>query len=78
MWRLLEYLLHVSSHVQLLQHLVTLVQDEVLDLLQRECLLPNQGQSSTRSSDYNVGRIALQCFFVLCDGNSSEKDRDLK
>ena len=65
---LFEDLLHVSPHVQLFQHLVTLVQNEMLHVLQVQSLVSNQRRNSTRSADNDVWSVTLQSFFILQDG----------
>ena len=53
-----EDILNVASHVQLLQHLVALVQNEMLDVLQVERAVSGQRQNPARSPDDDV-RVLL-------------------
>lgn len=72
-----EDLLHVAAHVQLFQHLVALVEDEVLEVFQLKLLVSNQRHYSARSSHHNVRIDGLESFLVLLDGQSAEKDGHL-
>merc|ERR1719507_2643923 len=72
-----ENLLHVASHVQLLKHLVTLIQDKVLQILQRKLLGSDQSQNPARGAGHNVGAVVLQHLLVLGNGKSSEEHTNL-
>merc|ERR1719180_782490 len=76
-WGVAEDLLDVASHVKLLQHLVTLVQDEMLQVLQRQLLALDQGENSTGSSHNDVGTVVLQNLLILSDGQTAEEDTNL-
>ena len=49
-----EDILNVASHVQLLQHLVAFVQDEMLDVLQVERAVSGQRQNPAWGADDDV------------------------
>ena len=53
-----ENVLDVSSHVQLFQHLVALIQDEMFDVLQIEGFVSRQGEDAAGSAD-DDGRILM-------------------
>merc|ERR1719273_1574075 len=72
-----EDLLHVPPHVQLLQHLVTLVQHEMLQVLQWELLALDEGQNPAGSSNNNMRTVALENLLVLRDRHPSEKHSNL-
>ena len=72
-----EDLLDVPPHVQLLQHLVTLVQDEMLQVLQWKLLALDESENSSRSSHDNMRAVVLQNLLVLSYGHSSEENSDL-
>merc|ERR1712227_263301 len=72
-----EDLLNISSHVQLLQHLVTLVQNKVFQILQTQLLTLDQGEDAARSSNNNVRTVVLQHLLVLGDGHASEENSNL-
>ena len=69
-----EDVLHVSAHVQRFQHLVTLVKDEMFDVLELERLLSRQRQDATRGADDDVRAILFQRVLVLFDVNPAEED----
>jgi hypothetical protein len=73
MRRLLEDGLHISSHVQLLQHLIALIQHESLQLVQLQLLLIDQRQHTPRGADHHVGHLRLQQLAVLIDGDTTEE-----
>ena len=63
----------MCSLTELLQHLVALVQDKVLDVLQDQGLPADQGQRAARRPDHNVGAVLLQHLLVLLDGHAAEE-----
>jgi len=71
--RLLEYGLHVLAHVELLQHLIALVQYEPLQVVQLQLLLLQQLQHPARRAHHYVGHLALQQLAVLRDGDAAEE-----
>ena len=73
-----EDLLDISPHVQLLQHLVALVQDEMLQILQWELLALDEGENPAGSSHNNMRTVALQNLLVFRDRHSSEKHPNLE
>ena len=62
---------------QLLQHLVTLIQNKVFQILQTQLLALDQGKDAARSSNNNVRTVVLQHLLVLGDGHASEEDSNL-
>lgn len=58
---------------QLLQHLITLVQDKVLDVLQVEGFVADQGENSARRPYHDVRAALLQYILVLLDGHAAEE-----
>ena len=67
-----------GEHTELLQHLVTLVQDKVLQVLQRQLLTFDESKDSAGRAHHNVGTVVLQNLLVLRDGHSTEEDTDLE
>ena len=63
---------------KLLQHFVTFVQDEMLQIFQRKFLAPDEGQDSAWGSNNNVGTVGLQDLLVLCYGETSEEHSNLR
>lgn len=63
----------------LVQHLVTFIQNECLDIAQRELLITDQGIETTRSTDNDVGERLLvrQDFNVLLDRSASVENCSL-
>jgi len=59
-----EYFLHVTAHVNLLQHLVALIQNKVLNLVQNQLALTNKHQNSAGRSHDNLRMFVLQSFIV--------------
>ncbi len=68
----------IHGLTELLKHLVALVENEVLDVLQVELLAADEGQDAAGGADDNVGAVGLQDLLVLGDGQSTEEDTDLK
>ena len=52
---------------ELLKHLVTLVENEVLDLGEVESLVLGKGQETARSGDHDVWDLLLDLVTVLLD-----------
>lgn len=69
----------LKAHTDLVQHLVTLVQNEGFDVAQGECLVPHESVEATRCSNDDVGvcLLVLQEFDVLNDWCSTVEDRGL-
>ena len=72
-----EDLLDVPPHVQLLQHLVALVQNEMFQILQWELLALDEGENPPGGSHNNMRTVALENLLVLGDGHPSEKHSNL-
>lgn len=74
-----EDVLHVSSHVQRLQNLVTLVNDERLHVVQTDALLGNKSVQSTGSGHHNVWAcvLVLQLFQVARNRDTTVEDVSL-
>lgn len=66
------------KHTQLLQHLVALVQNEILEVLQIQLLGAHQRQNTARGADYDVWAVALQHFLILLDWQASKENSHLK
>ena len=62
---------------ELLQHLVTLVQNKVLEILQGQFLALDQGQDTAGSADHDVGTVVLDDLLVLGNGHASEENANL-
>jgi hypothetical protein len=73
----LEDLLHVTAHVELLEHLVALVQDKVLDVLGDEVLVAHELQDAARRAHDDVRALGLQDALVLGHGHAAVEDLDL-
>lgn len=69
-----EDLLHISTHVELLEHLVALVEHKMFDVLQLELARPDQGQNSARGANDHVWTAALQQFLVVADVHATEEN----
>ena len=69
-----EDLLDVTAHIQRFQHLVTLIENEMLRLLQLQVLILDQGQNTSGGADHNVGAVILERFMVLLDAGSTVED----
>lgn len=60
------------SHVNFVEHLVTLIQDEYLEIFKIECLLLDQGKDTSRSTDDDVWWLeSFKNLLVLTDGDST-------
>ena len=59
------------------QHFVTLIKDEMLDVLEGECLSLGQSKQAAWSADNNVGAVLLQNLLVLLDWHASKEDGNL-
>lgn len=71
-----EDLLNVTAHVELLEHLVALVENKVLDRVRLELAIADEGKGTTRSSNDNVRALFLvrQNLAVGGDGCSTVED----
>jgi hypothetical protein len=60
----------------LIQHLVTLIEYEGLDISKSEVLVTNKSLQSTRGSNNDVWVcvLVLKCLSILCDRNTSEEN----
>ncbi len=58
---------------QLLQHLVTFIQNKVFDMLQIQCIRSNKRQDTTRRAHYNMRAVLFECVLVLFDTNTTKK-----
>jgi len=76
-WGRSEDLLNVATHVKLLQHLVALVENEMLHVLQAQLLALDESEQTTWSSDDDVRAVGFQNLLVLGDGQTSEENADL-
>mmetsp|Transcript_31688 Transcript_31688/g.41967 ORF Transcript_31688/g.41967 Transcript_31688/m.41967 type:complete len:262 (+) Transcript_31688:628-1413(+) len=74
--RLEEDVLHRRAHVNLLEHLVTLVEDKVLDLVKLKVSALGEVLDAARSANDNVRAVFRKKSNVLLDGNAAkENDR---
>jgi hypothetical protein len=69
---------NIVKLTKLLQHLVTLVQDEMFQVLERKFLAPDESQDPARSSHHYVGAVGLQNLLVLRDGKTTEEHSNLR
>lgn len=71
-----EDVLHITTHVQLLQHLVTFIEHEMLDIGQLEVLVADQGQDTAGSTNEDVGTsgLVLQDLDILGHGDTTVED----
>jgi len=71
-----ENLLDVTAHVDLVEHLVTLVEDEARHAAQAELLVANQCVQSTRgrNNDVRVGVLVAEHLLVLLDVGTTVED----
>ena len=76
-WRLLEDILDITAHVERLEHLVALVEDKVLALLQIDRLFAEKREEAAWSGDNNVRRLRLQDVQIPLDANAAIEDIDL-
>lgn len=53
-----------------LKHLITLIHDEVLDLVELQALFTEQTKDTTRRTHKNVGRGVFERVTVLADGDT--------
>jgi hypothetical protein len=67
-----------SELTELFEHLVALVEDEVLDVLEVEFLAPNESENPARGAHDDVRAVGLEHLLVLRDGETTEKHADLK
>jgi len=74
-----EDLLHVAAHVNLVEHLVTLIEHEALDVAQAEVLVAHKGVQTTGSgdNDVRVGLLVLENVDVVLNGSATVEDRGL-
>mmetsp|Transcript_32415 Transcript_32415/g.81591 ORF Transcript_32415/g.81591 Transcript_32415/m.81591 type:complete len:218 (-) Transcript_32415:273-926(-) len=73
----LEDLLHVAAHVELLKHLVTLVQDEVTALLQADVAVAGKRLESPRGGHNHVGGLLLELLLLLLEVHTTEHHHDM-
>ena len=75
--RVLEDLLHVLAHVELLEHLVALVEDEVLDVRRDEVAVADQLEHAAGRAHDDVRRLRLEDALVLRGGHAAVEDLGL-
>ena len=68
-----------TNHIltQLLQHFVTLVQNEVLYVLGVERLVLDESKDAARSANNDVGAVVLEHFLILLYAYTTKEDRHL-
>ena len=64
---------HARTRTKLLQHLIALIQDVMLDVLQVEGLVTAEGQDATGSPHHNVRAVALQHLLILLDADPTKE-----
>mmetsp|Transcript_84567 Transcript_84567/g.141017 ORF Transcript_84567/g.141017 Transcript_84567/m.141017 type:complete len:338 (+) Transcript_84567:450-1463(+) len=70
-------LLHITTHVQLVQHPITFIQNEVLEFLQFQGALVCQRKDTTRRAHNNVGKlVTLRVEGLLVFGNKGTAIED--
>jgi len=70
----LENILNIPSHIQLLQHLVTLVQNKVLGVFQVQLAASDQSQNPTWGTDNDMWGVFSQGFPIVLDWHTTEED----
>mmetsp|Transcript_3033 Transcript_3033/g.8215 ORF Transcript_3033/g.8215 Transcript_3033/m.8215 type:complete len:398 (-) Transcript_3033:169-1362(-) len=73
----LEDLLDVGPHVELLEHLVALVKNEVPDVVELQVAILSQSLHPSWGSDHDVWRARLQVLLLRLDADSTEDGADL-
>jgi len=76
--RLAEDLLDVAAHVKRIEHLVALVKNEMLDMLQVERLGADKAQDAAGGADDNVRAVLLERLLVLVNWHTAEEDGDFQ
>ena len=67
-----EDLLHLSSHVSLVEHLVALIENEHLQVVEGESFVVRESEDTTRSTNDDMGRLgALENLLVFLDGDTT-------
>ena len=70
-----ENTLNLLSHIDLVEHLIALIQHEYLKVLEVESLLLDQGEDTSGSTNDDVRWFqSLEDLLILTDGNTSIKD----
>lgn len=67
------------EHTNLVEHLVTLIEHETLDVAQAKVLVANEGVKTARGGDddVRVGLLVLENVDVVLDGGTTVEDRGL-
>jgi len=76
-WGHAKDLLNVATHVERFQNTITFVQNEVLDVVQLERLLPGEAQDTAGRAHHNVRTIILDNISVRLDGDTTVEDSSL-
>lgn len=67
-----EDLLHLGSHVRLIKHLVALVENEHLQVVEIEGLGVDEGEDATGRTNYDVGRLrTLENLLIVLHGHTT-------
>ena len=77
MWSGFKNILNIAPHIKLFQHLITLIQNKVLDVLQVQLSSSNQSQNPTWSSNNDVWRVFSQSFPVILNWHTTKENSDL-
>jgi len=65
--------LHLLSHVDLVHHLIALVENENLQVVQNQRLIFHKLQDTTRCADHDVWRGFLQNLHLILNGHTTEE-----
>jgi len=69
-----EDVLHVAAHVELFQHLVALVEHEMLDVLETQLAAADEREDTAWRTDDDVRRRLAEHFAILLDWHAAEED----
>ena len=64
----------MKRHTQSFKHLVTFVENKVLDRVQAQTLILDESQNASGSTDDDVRLLVLECFLIGLDGSTTVKD----
>ena len=73
----MSHICHITKFTQLLQHFITLVQNEMLYMLGVERLVLDKSQDATRSADDNVRAVVFEYLLVLLYADTTKEDGHL-
>lgn len=73
----LEDGLNVATHLELLEHLIALIQNEALQAIQLQLLLVHQLKDTTWGTNNNVWSLSLEQLAMLGNWDTTEEHLDL-